>query len=113
MMLRFNPRSGTITKAVVTVPAYFNNSQRAATKDAITGHNVLQIVTEPTAAIAYGLDKKVTGTPERNILIFDLGGDLEMCSAFFIFTEMHVLGSTMTISFSTAPFQRGFSTLVC
>ncbi|CAF1264920.1 unnamed protein product [Didymodactylos carnosus] len=64
-----------ISDAVVTVPAYFNDSQRQATKDAgvIAGLNVLRIINEPTAAaIAYGLDKKVTG--ERNILIFDLGG---------------------------------------
>ena len=61
--------------AVVTVPAYFNDSQRQATKDAgtISGMNVLWIINEPTAAaIAYGLDKKVTG--ERNVLIFDLEG---------------------------------------
>ncbi|GAO16225.1 hypothetical protein UVI_02000080 [Ustilaginoidea virens] len=65
----------TITNAVVTVPAYFNDSQRQATKDAglIAGLNVLRIINEPTAAaIAYGLDKKVEG--ERNVLIFDLGG---------------------------------------
>lgn len=52
----------TITNAVVTVPAYFNDSQRQATKDAgtISGLNVLRIINEPTAAaIAYGLDKKV------------------------------------------------------
>jgi len=64
-----------ISEAVITVPAYFNDSQRQATKDAgvIAGLNVLRIINEPTAAaIAYGLDKKVTG--ERNILIFDLGG---------------------------------------
>ncbi|CAG0882963.1 unnamed protein product [Cyprideis torosa] len=66
----------TVTDAVVTVPAYFNDSQRQATKDAgtIAGINVLRIINEPTAAaIAYGLDKKVSGT-ERNVLIFDLGG---------------------------------------
>ncbi|XP_054163073.1 heat shock cognate 71 kDa protein [Oppia nitens] len=65
----------TITNAVVTVPAYFNDSQRQATKDAgtISGLNVLRIINEPTAAaIAYGLDKK--GQGERNVLIFDLGG---------------------------------------
>lgn len=65
----------TIANAVVTVPAYFNDSQRQATKDAgtIAGLNVLRIINEPTAAaIAYGLDKKVGG--ERNVLIFDLGG---------------------------------------
>lgn len=66
---------GTVKDAVVTVPAYFNDSQRQATKDAgvIAGLNVLRIINEPTAAaIAYGLDKKVEG--ERNVLIFDLGG---------------------------------------
>ncbi|MCL4151852.1 UNVERIFIED_CONTAM: hypothetical protein GTU68_030031 [Idotea baltica] len=66
---------GTVKDAVVTVPAYFNDSQRQATKDAgtIAGLNVLRIINEPTAAaIAYGLDKKVGG--ERNVLIFDLGG---------------------------------------
>lgn len=64
-----------VTNAVVTVPAYFNDSQRQATKDAgtIAGLNVLRIINEPTAAaIAYGLDKKVGG--EKNVLIFDLGG---------------------------------------
>jgi len=66
----------TVTDAVVTVPAYFNDSQRQATKDAgtISGLNVLRIINEPTAAaIAYGLDKKQMGG-ERNVLIFDLGG---------------------------------------
>ncbi|XP_044063609.1 heat shock cognate 71 kDa protein-like [Siniperca chuatsi] len=64
-----------VTNAVITVPAYFNDSQRQATKDAgtIAGLNVLRIINEPTAAaIAYGLDKKVGS--ERNVLIFDLGG---------------------------------------
>merc|ERR1719223_1877937 len=64
-----------VNDAVITVPAYFNDSQRQATKDAgaISGMNVLRIINEPTAAaIAYGLDKKVGG--ERNVLIFDLGG---------------------------------------
>jgi len=64
-----------ITDAVVTVPAYFNDSQRQATKDAgvISGLNILRIINEPTAAaIAYGLDKK--GANEANVLIFDLGG---------------------------------------
>jgi L1 cell adhesion molecule like protein len=65
----------TVKNAVVTVPAYFNDSQRQATKDAgaITGLNVQRIINEPTAAaIAYGLDKKTGG--EKNVLIFDLGG---------------------------------------
>jgi len=64
-----------VNDAVVTVPAYFNDSQRQATKDAgaICGLNVLRIINEPTAAaIAYGLDKK--GTGEMNVLIYDMGG---------------------------------------
>ena len=63
--------------AVVTVPAYFNDSQRQATKDAgvIAGLNITRIINEPTAAaIAYGLDKKGGTSGEKNILIFDLGG---------------------------------------
>ncbi|KAL2728067.1 hypothetical protein V1477_017343 [Vespula maculifrons] len=65
----------TVRDAVITVPAYFNDSQRQATKDAgaIAGLNVLRIINEPTAAaLAYGLDKNLKG--ERNVLIFDLGG---------------------------------------
>jgi molecular chaperone DnaK len=64
----------TITDAVITVPAYFNDAQRQATKEAgdIAGLNVLRIVNEPTAAaLAYGLDK---GEKEQTILVFDLGG---------------------------------------
>ena len=64
-----------VRDAVVTVPAYFNDAQRQATKDAgmIAGLNVLRIINEPTAAaIAYGLDKK--GEGEKNVLIFDCGG---------------------------------------
>src|SRR6201996_7805450 len=62
-----------VTQAVITVPAYFNDSQRQATKDAgkIAGLNVLRIINEPTAAaLAYGMDKKQTGT----IAVYDLGG---------------------------------------
>ena len=64
-----------VTDAVITVPAYFNESQRRATKDAgvIAGLNVLRIINEPTAAaLAYGLDKNLDG--DKNVLIFDLGG---------------------------------------
>ena len=73
-----------MNKAVITVPAYFNDSQRQATKDAgrIAGLDVLRIINEPTAAsLAYGLDKKSNET----ILVFDLGGGtfdvsvLEVC----------------------------------
>merc|ERR1711988_747347 len=66
-----------VKDAVVTVPAYFNDSQRQATKDAgvIAGLNIIRIINEPTAAaIAYGLDKKKSGDKEANVLIFDLGG---------------------------------------
>ncbi|CAH1967553.1 unnamed protein product [Acanthoscelides obtectus] len=66
---------GKVSDAVITVPAYFNDSQRQATKDAgtIAGMNVLRIINEPTAAaLAYGLDKNLKG--EKNVLIFDLGG---------------------------------------
>jgi molecular chaperone DnaK len=62
-----------VTEAVITVPAYFNDSQRQATKDAgrIAGLNVLRIINEPTAAsLAYGLDKK----KDEKIAVFDLGG---------------------------------------
>ena len=64
-----------VTDAVITVPAYFNDSQRQATKDAgaIAGLNVKRIINEPTAAaLVYGLDKNLIG--EKNVLIFDLGG---------------------------------------
>jgi L1 cell adhesion molecule like protein len=65
----------TVKDAVITVPAYFNDAQRQATKDAglIAGLNVLRIINEPTAAaLAYGLDKKSNG--EQNIIVFDCGG---------------------------------------
>jgi heat shock protein 5 len=64
-----------IKNAVVTVPAYFNDAQRAATKDAgaLAGLNVIRIINEPTAAaLAYGLDKK---GPEARVLVYDLGAD--------------------------------------
>ena len=67
----------TVKNAVVTVPAYFNDSQRKATKDAgfIAGLDVIRIIDGPTAAaIAYGLDKMATSTVGKNVLIFDLGG---------------------------------------
>ena len=66
-----------VNNAVITVPAYFNDGQRQATKDAgaIAGLNVLRIINEPTAAaIAYGLDKEKGEASERNVLVFDLGG---------------------------------------
>jgi L1 cell adhesion molecule like protein len=71
-----------VTDAVITVPAYFNDSQRQATKDAgaIAGLNVLRIINEPTAAaIAYGLDR--TGKKEQHVLIFDCGGKQNVYAA--------------------------------
>ncbi|XP_059628154.1 heat shock 70 kDa protein-like isoform X2 [Cornus florida] len=67
----------TVKNAVFTVPAYFNDSQRQATKDAgvIAGLNVISIINEPTAAaIAYGFDRRAASVGEKNVLIFDLGG---------------------------------------
>lgn len=66
-----------VTQAVITVPAYFNDAQRQATKDAgaIAGLEVLRIINEPTAAsIAYGLDKASDVSKEKNVLVFDFGG---------------------------------------
>jgi Fe-S protein assembly chaperone HscA len=66
-----------IKKCVITVPAYFNDAQRQATKDAgkIAGLDVLRIINEPTAAaLAYGLDKNVSGSEEKIIAVYDLGG---------------------------------------
>ncbi|KAJ1768394.1 Heat shock protein ssb1 [Coemansia sp. RSA 1752] len=89
----------TVTKAVVTVPAYFNDAQRNATKDAgtISGMDVLRIINEPTAAaIAYGLDSKQK--EERKVLIYDLGGgtfDVSLLTiAGGIFTVKATAGDT-------------------
>ena len=71
-----------VTDAVITVPAYFNDAQRQATKDAgvIAGLNVLRIINEPTAAaIAYGLDQKTK--KEKTVLVFDMGGKTVMSAA--------------------------------
>ncbi|RHN62389.1 putative Heat shock protein 70 family [Medicago truncatula] len=67
----------TVKNAVVTVPAYFSDSQRKATIDAgaIAGPNVMRVMNEPTAAaVAYGLDKRSDCAGEQNIFVFDLGG---------------------------------------
>ena len=85
----------TVHDAVVTVPAYFNDAQRQATKDAgtIAGLNVLRIINEPTAAaLAYGLDKKMN--TERNVLIFDLGGGTFDVSVLSIEEGLFVVKST-------------------
>ncbi|XP_030853347.1 heat shock 70 kDa protein IV-like [Strongylocentrotus purpuratus] len=84
-----------ITDAVVTVPAYFNDAQRQATKDAgvIAGLNVLRIINEPTAAaLAYGLDKKLKG--EQHVLIFDLGGGTFDVSILVIDDDIFEVKST-------------------
>jgi len=82
-----------VTKAVITVPAYFNDNQRQATKDAgaIAGLNVLRIINEPTAAaIAYGLGAGKT-EKERNVLIYDLGGGT------FDVSLLHIQGGVFTV----------------
>lgn len=77
-----------VTKAVVTVPAYFNDSQRTATKDAgrIAGLEVLRIINEPTAAsLAYGFEKKSNET----ILVFDLGGGTFDVSGIYLLPRLY------------------------
>jgi hypothetical protein len=82
-----------VEKAVITVPAYFNDNQRQATKDAgaIAGLNVLRIINEPTAAaIAYGLGSGKS-EKERNVLIYDLGGGT------FDVSLLHIQGGVFTV----------------
>jgi L1 cell adhesion molecule like protein len=82
-----------VEKAVITVPAYFNDNQRQATKDAgaIAGLNVLRIINEPTAAaIAYGLGSGKSDK-ERNVLIYDLGGGT------FDVSLLHIQGGVFTV----------------
>ena len=82
-----------VENAVITVPAYFNDSQRQATKDAgeIAGLNVLRIINEPTAAaLAYGLDKQ----GERNIIIFDLGGGTLDISLLSLENNVYIVKAT-------------------
>jgi len=86
-----------VSEAVITVPAYFNDAQRQATKDAghIAGLKVLRIINEPTAAaMAYGLDKKGNSSTEQNVLIFDLGGGTFDVSVLSIDEGMFVVKST-------------------
>ncbi len=82
-----------VQKAVITVPAYFNDNQRQATKDAgaISGLNVLRIINEPTAAaIAYGLGAGKSDK-ERNVMIYDLGGGT------FDVSLLHIQGGVFTV----------------
>ena len=82
-----------VEKAVITVPAYFNDNQRQSTKDAgaIAGLNVLRIINEPTAAaIAYGLGSGKSDK-ERNVLIYDLGGGT------FDVSLLHIQGGVFTV----------------
>ncbi|KAA3671995.1 heat shock 70kDa protein 1/2/6/8 [Paragonimus westermani] len=84
-----------VTDAIITVPAYFNNMQRQATRDAglIAGLNVLRVISEPTAAaIAYGLDKKLRS--ECNVLVYDLGGGTLDVSVMNINENKFVVRST-------------------
>jgi Ethanolamine utilization protein EutJ (predicted chaperonin) len=88
-----------ITKAVVTVPAYFNDSQRTATKDAgrIAGLEVLRIINEPTAAsLAYGFEKKNNET----ILVFDLGGGTFDVSGM---TKYQIISHLFYTAFNSEP----------
>jgi heat shock protein 1/8 len=109
---------GNITNAVVTVPAYFNDSQCQATKDASTicGLNVLRIINEPTAAaIAYSLEKKIVS--ERNILIFDFGGgtpDVSLLTIAGIFEVNTTAGGTHSGSedFDNGLINHFFPTLI-
>ncbi|CAI0473902.1 unnamed protein product [Linum tenue] len=99
----------TIKNAVVTVPAYFNDSQRQATKDAgsIAGLNVLRIINEPTAAaIAYGLDKKGSRSGEKNVLIFDLGGGTFDVSLLTIEEGIFEVKATADISSNARALRR-------
>ena len=84
-----------VKDAIVTVPGYFNDSQRQATKDegTISGLNILRIINEPIASIiAYGLDKK--STAEENFLIFDLNGDIFDVSLLSLEDELFEVIST-------------------
>ena len=86
-----------IKDAVVTVPAYFGDGQRQATKDAaaIAGLNVLRIINEPTAAsLAYGLENSVDKDKERHVLIFDLGGGTFDVTVLSIFEGVYEVGAS-------------------
>ena len=92
-----------VEKAVITVPAYFNDNQRQATKDAgaISGLNVLRIINEPTAAaIAYGLGANKSNK-ERNVLIYDLGGGT------FDVSLLNIQGGVFTVKATTGDTHLG------
>merc|ERR1712020_656086 len=110
-----------VTHAVVTVPAYFNDAQRQATKDAgiIAGMTVMRIINEPTAAaIAYGMDKK---EGEKNVLVFDLGGgtfDVSLLTidngVFEVVGEQRdIKGSTTQVEYENILFSFLFVHTVC
>jgi L1 cell adhesion molecule like protein len=91
-----------VKNAVITVPAYFNDSQRKGTVDAgaIAGLNVMRIINEPTAAaIAFGLDKRTNCSGERNIFVFDLGGGTFYVSVITIKDKVFQVKATAVISF--------------
>src|SRR5690349_1700160 len=95
-----------VEKAVITVPAYFNDNQRQATKDAgaIAGLNVLRIINEPTAAaIAYGLGSGKS-EKERNVLIYDLGGGT------FDVSLLHIQGGVFTVKATAGEYVFSHST---
>lgn len=98
-----------VTKAVVTVPAYFNDSQRTATKDAgrIAGLEVLRIINEPTAAsLAYGFEKKNNET----ILVFDLGGGTFDVSGTNMFLD---LCNSLPCTLAHCDYSSSFCQFVC
>ena len=99
----------TVKSAVVTVPAYFNDTQRKATRDAgrIAGLNILRIINEPSAAaIAYGLDKMEDSIGKRNVLIFDVGGGIADVSLLTIevglFEVKAIFLETLTLEVRTS-----------
>lgn len=97
-----------VSKAVITVPAYFNDNQRQATKDAgaIAGLNVLRIINEPTAAaIAYGLGAGKS-SKERNVLIYDLGGGT------FDVSLLNIQGGVFTVKATAGDSKQALSLFI-
>ena len=102
-----------VKNAVVTVPAYFNDSQRQATKDAgkISGLNVLRVINEPTAAaLAYGMDK----SDDKVIAVFDLGGgtfDVSVLEIQKVKNNMYLLSSWEIVNFLEVVFYNFYTNL--